>query len=321
MERGRHAGEPSWRRAYAFLDGIAKSSHPESVGAKGKIKHKGERPPTTKERTSPEARARAYVFSTGFPASIAGQKGHSVLYRVACILVDGFGLTREQAMPIFRDWNRDKADPPESESQINHKMDDAIKNHGVPSLNLLNTDRLGYKRYGSTPSANGDAGRNGTPSGNERHGDGEPSRFPFTDTGNAERMIALHGHNIRHCHPWKKWLHFDGRRWAPDDTAAIRRMAKKTARSILVEASEVDDKTEREMFIKWARATESAKNLNAMIGLASSEEGVPVVPRELDQHPWLLNVQNGTIDLRTGKLRPHRREDLITALAPSRVPS
>ena len=31
---------------------------------------------------------------------------------------------------------------------------------------------------------------------------------------------------------------------------------------------------------------------------------------------FLLNVENGTIDLRTGKLRPHQREDLITRLAP-----
>jgi putative DNA primase/helicase len=36
----------------------------------------------------------------------------------------------------------------------------------------------------------------------------------------------------------------------------------------------------------------------------------------MDRDPWLLNVSNGTIDLRTGKLNPHRREDLITKLAP-----
>jgi putative DNA primase/helicase len=34
----------------------------------------------------------------------------------------------------------------------------------------------------------------------------------------------------------------------------------------------------------------------------------------LDADPWLLNVENGTIDLRTGELREHRAEDLITKI-------
>ena len=37
---------------------------------------------------------------------------------------------------------------------------------------------------------------------------------------------------------------------------------------------------------------------------------------ELDADPMLLNVLNGTIDLRTGEIRPFRREDYITCLAP-----
>lgn len=53
-----------------------------------------------------------------------------------------------------------------------------------------------------------------------------------------------------------------------------------------------------------------------MIELAKSEPGIPVRPQELDSHPWVLNVLNGTLDLRTGQLRPHAREDLLTKLAP-----
>jgi putative DNA primase/helicase len=42
---------------------------------------------------------------------------------------------------------------------------------------------------------------------------------------------------------------------------------------------------------------------------------VPVRPAELDAGPWRLNVQNGTLDLRSGALHPHDRADLITRLA------
>ena len=41
------------------------------------------------------------------------------------------------------------------------------------------------------------------------------------------------------------------------------------------------------------------------------------MPDELDASPDLLNTESGTIDLRTGELREHRREDLITKIAPT----
>ena len=49
-----------------------------------------------------------------------------------------------------------------------------------------------------------------------------------------------------------------------------------------------------------------------MIDLARSEPGIPVMPEELDSDPWLLNCPNGTVDLKTGQLREHHQEDLIT---------
>ena len=53
-----------------------------------------------------------------------------------------------------------------------------------------------------------------------------------------------------------------------------------------------------------------------MLSLARSEPGIPALPDTFDSDPWLLNVENGTIDLRNGELREHRREDYITKLAP-----
>jgi putative DNA primase/helicase len=41
-----------------------------------------------------------------------------------------------------------------------------------------------------------------------------------------------------------------------------------------------------------------------------------VEPVDLDKDPLLFNCQNGTLDLKTGKLRRHERSDLITKLSP-----
>jgi putative DNA primase/helicase len=51
-----------------------------------------------------------------------------------------------------------------------------------------------------------------------------------------------------------------------------------------------------------------------MLSLARPD--VTVSSDALDANPWLLTVENGTLDLRTAKLREHRPEDLITKLAP-----
>ena len=53
-----------------------------------------------------------------------------------------------------------------------------------------------------------------------------------------------------------------------------------------------------------------------MIYFARTEPGISVTSELLDSNPWLFNCKNGTIDLQNGKLREHRREDLITKLAP-----
>jgi putative DNA primase/helicase len=50
--------------------------------------------------------------------------------------------------------------------------------------------------------------------------------------------------------------------------------------------------------------------------LRLAKADLAVSPEELDTDPMLLNVENGTVDLRTGSLRPHLPEDLITKLAP-----
>jgi putative DNA primase/helicase len=49
-----------------------------------------------------------------------------------------------------------------------------------------------------------------------------------------------------------------------------------------------------------------------MLWLARSEPGIPARITDFDANGWLLNVGNGTIDLRTGELRNHSRGDLIS---------
>lgn len=142
----------------------------------------------------------------------------------------------------------------------------------------------------------------------------QSNHFHLTDMGNAQRLVARHGDNIRFCHIWDKWLIWDGACWKIDETSEIVRLAKDTVRNIYAEAAQTFDDEERKAIGKHAQKSESEQRIKAMINLAQSELAISVKPNQLDADPWLLNVKNGTLNLHTGVLMPHKKEDLITKI-------
>ena len=95
--------------------------------AKGGMKH---------DLTSLLARASAYVAA--MPPAISGNRGHDATFAVASALVHGFALSRDQAWPIMLEFNA-RCDPPWSEKDLEHKLDDATKltRHSKPRGHLL----------------------------------------------------------------------------------------------------------------------------------------------------------------------------------------
>lgn len=138
----------------------------------------------------------------------------------------------------------------------------------------------------------------------------------LTDLGNAHRLIEHHGHDLHYCDEWGKWLVWNKTRWANDDMHEAVRRAKATVRALHDEAVNIEDDEKRRVFIRRTIASEAAPRIRGIVELAKTEAGVPVATGQLDSDRWVLNVRNGTLDLRTGQLRLHRREDLITKLAP-----
>ena len=137
----------------------------------------------------------------------------------------------------------------------------------------------------------------------------------FTDVGNGQRLSRRHGSKIRHV-SGIGWYVWDGVRWRVDDTLEIYRLAKDTVRAMLTDSAKVADDAQRRALAKHALASESAVRLRAMVNLAASEPGIAIRADELDADIWLLNVNNGIIDLRDGTLRPHDPSKLQTKLAP-----
>lgn len=150
---------------------------------------------------------------------------------------------------------------------------------------------------------------------------------PMTDLGNAERLVSWHGADLRFCHADKKWLIWDGKHWKQDDDGEADRRAKDTVRSIYQEAADAPDNNMARALGIHAMRSQAHPRIRAMISLAESEPQIAVRRADMDADPWLLNVNNGTVDLRLGDgaipigpirpigpigLREHRREDLLT---------
>jgi len=149
--------------------------------------------------------------------------------------------------------------------------------------------------------------------GNSEAGDEE---FRCTDVGNAKRLVKQHGRVLRYCYPWGKFLTWDEKRWQIDITGEADRRAKATIAGVYVEAAYSSDEAARTALARHALKSESDARIKAMLSQAQSELGLAVRPEDLDSNSFLLTCNNGTLNLQTGELRPHRQADLITKLAP-----
>ena len=137
----------------------------------------------------------------------------------------------------------------------------------------------------------------------------------FTDTTNAYRLLTEHGKDVRYNALWKKWMVWNGCHWEMDDGYLIHDKGLKMIRGMYRELLETSDYRDRITIEKHGMQSESGRRRKALIEVASWIPELNVKTDNLDKDPWLFNVRNGTIDLRTGEIREQKPEDLITRIA------
>lgn len=112
----------------------------------------------------------------------------------------------------------------------------------------------------------------------------------------------------------KTWMTYDGSHWS--DTmgeSVVEESAKNLGRALVVYSALLPEGEVKD-YLNWAsKWTQRAKRKQYIQDAAS----VYTVSRsDFDKNPWLYNLNNGTLDLRTMELRPHNPDDLITHLSP-----
>lgn len=140
-------------------------------------------------------------------------------------------------------------------------------------------------------------------------------KFHTTPLGNAERFVFEHGKDICFCYEKKFWYTWDGTRWitqGKDTGKLIFQKAKQTIRNIYTESQLTHDKN----LEKWWKSSDNSTMINGIIKTAVNENVVSISEKDLDANIWLLNCKNGTLNLKTGELQTHNREDYITRIIP-----
>ena len=198
---------------------------------------------------------------------------------------------------------------------------------GKPEAEVRRTVRDGLDRGAQSPRRFSDA----------------PSTIPPTpyrpsDVGNAARLVDRFGGDVRWCDTaqGEGWLVWDGKRWAPDSMRRVDAMSREVAADVVAYAADLQQRaraaaaaagqtttpaqqralaqlrTEAKSWMLWARQSEMVSHLGAVAKVARTD--VAISHEDLDADPWLLNTQNGIVDLRLDAQRPHEREARMTKL-------
>lgn len=212
---------------------------------------------------------------------------NDALYKHACRLVE-LGYTADQIRQITTFMNRYFLSPALPADEVAHSIDSA-----------LNKQASGKIYAGSPPEKQTVSVTQDT-----------AKSFKLTEVGNAERLVHFTGSNLRYCVEFEAWLLWDGHTWIEDKMKRIERVALKTFRAMYKEASELHDDTRRQELFKWAKTSEKSNVF--LNSIHRAEAMLPISQRQLNTDHFLLNCQNGILDLRTGQLLNPERRYLMT---------
>lgn len=138
-----------------------------------------------------------------------------------------------------------------------------------------------------------------------------------TDTANASRFVDRFGGELLYVPPWKKWLVWDGKRWIDDSGVGVQQRAIRYAKGLWNDVEILSQRLSKDDFmslVAFVRATNQAPKIASFLKLAQSDPRVVCAVDELNTDPLLLNCVNGTIDLKTGVIRPHNPADRLTQI-------
>ena len=134
----------------------------------------------------------------------------------------------------------------------------------------------------------------------------EPLPPQFSEEALALRFSRKHEGELRYVAGWGRWMCWDGMRWREDDTLAVFDRCRAICRRASAECGDAKERA--------AMKIAAAQTVAAIERLSRADRRHAATVEQWDADPWLLNTPVGTVDLRTGEILKHRRDDNITKI-------
>lgn len=124
-------------------------------------------------------------------------------------------------------------------------------------------------------------------------------RYGDTDAMNAHALVAWTDGRIKYA-PGLGFYVWNGRTWERSEVKVRQEIHRMGAALVLAGK------------VKEARGFTMTTRINDLMTELRSVPSVYVTPQDFDNRPELLSFRNGTVELRSGRLRAHRKEDMLT---------
>lgn len=139
--------------------------------------------------------------------------------------------------------------------------------------------------------------------------------YSLDDTGNARRFRDLYGEKVRYNYTQGCWMLWTGQVWRRDETAAVKQMCDAMLDGMEKSLFGVHDPQQAAALRKFISKSRGSHAKDNLLKEAQHLTGIPATDNDFDKARGVVNLQNGVLKLRSGKLCAHDRARLITRLA------
>lgn len=223
----------------------------------------------------------------------------SALVALAGSLI-GKGLSPDAAAAAIREENALRCDPPLTDEELQREVFPALSRQSWQSSTAPYTRDLPInaglvERLRALDVANN-------------------KRFGLNDAGSARLFIDACGDTVLYAADRRKWLYYDGKRWDVDGENAVKEQLKQLADAFaLYVLQNVQEQEKKSALLKFAGKWQQLRTRETVLKDAQSVR--PVKSDDFDRNPYILNCQNGTLDLNTLEFREHRAGDMLSRVA------